>query len=284
MSSLFLELVKYIDLPTDINILESPPTNQLPANKPCRNIPLQTYKLTSSRNTAQLSNQPYSNDHPYVAPITRASWLTSLPTNDSSTDTAIDTDPRKVILLELSILNGSGLESYCPGDSIGIYTPNPIHLVKEIINKLSIYHNTIDNIHIDEYTEVRSVCLPAGICKAHEQCLSLLEIISYRYVWYLPFVYICAMLTGICYALLIHNKSWLHTPIYTGLFVCKLVLIYYFTYTYSYRVDLVGPPKKLALIPLIEYCQDSTDKIALQWLLSKGLCIYYAFVYVPIAL
>ena len=39
---------------------------------------------------------------------------------------------------------------------------------------------------------------------------------------------------------------------------------------YTYRVDLVGPPKKLALIPLIEYCQDSTDKIALQWLLSKG--------------
>ena len=204
MSSLFLDLVKYIDLPSDINLLELPPTNQLPANKPCRNIPLQTYKLTSSRNaeiTAQLSNQPYSNDHPYLAPITRASWLTSLPTNDSSITPTIDTDPRKVILLELSILNGSGLESYCPGDSIGIYTPNPIHLVKEIINKLSIYHNTIDNIHIDEYTEVRSVCLPAGICKAHEQCLSLLEIISYRYVCYLQFLYLhnlcTCMLRGI---------------------------------------------------------------------------------------
>lgn len=38
----------------------------------------------------------------------------------------------------------------------------------------------------------------------------------------------------------------------------------------SYRVDLLGPIRKLGLVPLWEYCSDIQDKYLLQWLCSKS--------------
>lgn len=128
-----------------------------------------TDNSNSTSNNDDSQHYHWTSEHPFKSQITSANWLTT--TKDFESEGWGEN--RRVIHAQLS-LRGSGI-TYNPGDSIGICCPNPLYLVKIVLERLQEAHKS----DFEDQGTILSLETQV-VDKANNSSISLGELLTYK--------------------------------------------------------------------------------------------------------
>lgn len=183
----FVDACSILNIKDDVSSL--PAANLIPSQKPFKlnTILLIDKDMTLDEYNSIVSHSPaldksFNAEFPFNAGILKANWLTKQ-YHDDDLDKIKWSESRNVIEVIVSIKD-SGIE-YSPGDSIGVFAPNPQNLVMEVIKRLKLAHpaasadhpSTCNLSELSETTIIRTSCLPSGFYPTGTTHITLIDLL-----------------------------------------------------------------------------------------------------------